>query len=37
VHGCRIGRSAMVGMNAVVMDSAYIGAGSLVAAMKSQK
>lgn len=33
LHGCRIGRNALVGMNAVVMDGAEIGAESLVAAM----
>lgn len=33
LHGCRIGRNAMVGMNAVVMDGAVIGEASIVAAM----
>jgi phenylacetic acid degradation protein len=33
LHGCRIGGNALVGMNAVVMDGAFIGAESLVAAM----
>lgn len=33
LHGCRIGRNAMVGMNAVVMDGAVIGAESIVAAL----
>lgn len=33
LHGCRIGRNAMVGMNAVVMDEAEIGEDSIVAAM----
>jgi len=32
VHGARIGRNALVGMNAVVMDGAQIGAESIVAA-----
>jgi phenylacetic acid degradation protein len=32
LHGCRIGRNALVGMNAVVMDGAQIGAESIVAA-----
>ena len=32
LHGCRIGRNALVGMNAVVMDGAEIGAESIVAA-----
>lgn len=33
LHGCRIGRNAMVGMNAVVMDNATIGENSIVAAL----
>lgn len=33
LHGCRIGRNVMVGMNAVVMDEAEIGENSIVAAM----
>src|SRR5690606_37630496 len=33
LHGCTIGRNAMVGMNAVVMDQAVIGECSIVAAM----
>jgi phenylacetic acid degradation protein len=33
LHGCRIGRNAMVGMNAVVMDEAEIGENSIVGAM----
>lgn len=32
LHGCRIGRNALVGMNAVVMDNVMIGAESLVGA-----
>lgn len=32
LHGCRIGKDALVGMNAVVMDNASIGACSIVAA-----
>ena len=32
LHGCHIGRNALVGMNAVIMDGAIIGAESLVAA-----
>ncbi len=33
LHGCTIGRNAMVGMNAVIMDDAVIGPESFVAAM----
>ncbi len=33
LHGCVIGRNALVGMNAVVMDGAHIGENSIVAAM----
>lgn len=33
LHGCRIGRDAMIGMNAVIMDEAEIGELSIVAAM----
>lgn len=33
LHGCTIGRNAMVGMNAVVMDDAVIGENAFVAAM----
>jgi phenylacetic acid degradation protein/carnitine operon protein CaiE len=33
LHGCTIGRNAMVGMNAVVMDQAVVGESSVVAAM----
>jgi phenylacetic acid degradation protein len=33
LHGCIVGRNAMVGMNAVVMDGAEIGENSIVAAM----
>lgn len=32
LHGCRIGRQVLVGMNAVVMDGAEIGDGSLIGA-----
>lgn len=32
LHGCRIGRGALVGMNCVVMDGAVIGESSIVAA-----
>ena len=33
LHGCRIGRNAMVGMNSVVMDGVVVGEFSIVAAM----
>jgi phenylacetic acid degradation protein len=33
LHGCRVGRNAMIGMNAVIMDEAEIGEMSIVAAM----
>lgn len=33
IHGCRIGRDALVGMNAVVMDRAEVGEQAIVAAM----
>jgi carbonic anhydrase/acetyltransferase-like protein (isoleucine patch superfamily) len=32
VHGCRIGRCSLIGMNAVVLDNADVGEGALVAA-----
>ncbi|GAB4351564.1 MAG: carnitine operon protein CaiE [Gammaproteobacteria bacterium] len=33
LHGCRVHRNALVGMNAVVMDDAEIGESAIVAAM----
>lgn len=33
LHGCRIERNAMVGMNAGVMDNAVVGESSIVAAL----
>lgn len=33
LHGCHIGRNALVGMNAVVMDGARVGENSIVGAM----
>lgn len=33
LHGCHIGRNALVGMNAVVMDGAHVGPDSVVGAM----
>lgn len=32
IHGCRIGKNVLIGMNAVIMDGAYIGDESIVAA-----
>lgn len=32
LHGCRIGRNVMIGMNAVVMDNAHVGESSIVGA-----
>lgn len=32
LHGCRIGRNALIGMNAVVMDGATIGENTIVGA-----
>ena len=32
LHGCRIGKNAMIGMNAVVMDNAHVGESSIVGA-----
>jgi len=32
LHGCRVGRNALIGMNAVIMDEAHIGAESIVGA-----
>ena len=37
LHGCRIKRNAMVGMNSVVMDMAVVGEESIVAAMSLVK
>lgn len=33
LHGCRVGRNVMVGMNAVIMDGAEIGESSIVGAL----
>jgi phenylacetic acid degradation protein len=33
VHGARIGRNVLIGMNAVVMDRVEVGAGSIVGAL----
>lgn len=32
LHGCRVGRNALVGMNCVVMDGAVVGESAIVAA-----
>ena len=32
LHGCRIGRNALVGMNSVVMDNAIVGDSAVIAA-----
>lgn len=37
LHGCHIGRNALIGMNAVVMDGASVGADSIVGAMSFVK
>ncbi|RSZ56706.1 phenylacetic acid degradation protein PaaY [Massilia atriviolacea] len=37
LHGCRIKRNAMIGMNAVVMDRAVVGEDAIVAAMSFVK
>ena len=37
IHGARIGRNALVGMNSVIMDGAVIGEASIVAAMSFVK
>jgi phenylacetic acid degradation protein len=37
IHGCHIGRNALVGMNSVVMDGARIGESAIVAAMSFVK
>lgn len=37
LHGCRIGRDALVGMQATIMDDALIGEGAFVAAMSFVK
>jgi phenylacetic acid degradation protein len=37
LHGCRVGRNALIGMNAVVMDGAVIGEECIVAALSFVK
>ena len=33
IHGARLGRNVLIGMNAVVMDRAHVGAGCIVGAL----
>jgi phenylacetic acid degradation protein len=37
LHGCTVGRNALIGMNAVVMDDVVVGADSFVGAMSFVK
>ena len=37
VHGARIGKNALIGMNAVVMDHVTVGAGAIVGALSFVK
>ena len=37
LHGCVIGKNALVGMNSVIMDGAVIGESAIVAAMSFVK
>lgn len=37
IHGCHIGKNALVGMNSVVMDGAKVGEAAMVAAMSFVK
>jgi phenylacetic acid degradation protein len=37
LHGCRVGRNALIGMSAVIMDGAVIGEESFIAAMSFVK
>ena len=37
LHGCVIGKNALIGMNSVIMDGAVIGESSIVAAMSFVK
>lgn len=32
LHGCRVGKNALIGMNSVIMDNAKVGESSIVAA-----
>ena len=37
IHGCHIGKNALIGMNSVIMDNAVIGESAVVAAMSFVK
>lgn len=37
IHGARLGRNCMIGMNSVIMDRAYVGDDSIVGAMSFVK
>lgn len=37
LHGCRVGRNALIGMNAVIMDNVDIGEGCIIGAMSFVK
>jgi len=37
LHGCRVGRNALIGMNSVIMDDAVIGENAFVAALSFVK
>ena len=37
LHGCRVGRNALVGMHSTIMDGAVVGADAFVAAMSFVK
>ncbi len=37
LHGCRIGRNALIGMNAVLMDDVIVGENSIVGALSFVK
>ncbi|MEM6985715.1 MAG: transferase hexapeptide repeat family protein [Pseudomonadota bacterium] len=37
LHGCTVGENAMIGMNAVIMDRAHIGANCIVGALSMVK
>lgn len=37
LHGCRIGKNALIGMNSVILDEAYIGENSIIGANSTVK